>query len=76
MFETLLEIQGIAEPALAPLAEIVHDIDCKDARFGRLEAAGLESILAGIARAQPDDARRIEQGSVLMDALYAQLGTG
>jgi hypothetical protein len=27
-------------------------------------------------RAQPDDARRIEQGSVLMDALYAQLGAG
>jgi hypothetical protein len=75
-FETLLARFALDDPALRALAEIVHDIDCKDARFDRPEAAGLESILAGLVRAQPDDARRIEQGSVLMDALYAQLGAG
>ena len=75
-FETLLARFALDDPALRALAEIVHDIDCKDARFDRPEAAGLESILAGLVRAQPDDARRIEQGGVLMDALYAQLGAG
>ena len=75
-FETLLARFALDDPALRALAEIVHDIDCKDAKFDRPEAAGLESILAGLVRAQPDDARRIEQGSVLMDALYAQLGAG
>ena len=74
-FETLLARFALDDPALSALAEIVHDIDCKEAKFDRPEAAGLESILAGLVRAQPDDARRIEQGSVLMDALYAQLGS-
>jgi hypothetical protein len=73
-FETLLARFALDDPALTALAEIVHDIDCKDARFERPEAAGLESILAGLVRAQPDDARRIEQGSMLMEALYSQLG--
>ena len=74
-FETLLARFALDDPALHVLAEIVHDIDCKDAKFDRPEAAGLESILAGLARAQPDDARRVEQGSAMMDALYAQLGS-
>ena len=75
-FETLLARFALDDPALRALAEIVHDIDCKDAKFDRPEVAGLESILAGLVRAQPDDARRIEQGSVLLDALYAQLCAG
>jgi len=75
-FETLLARFALdEEPALRALAEIVHDIDCKDAKFDRPEAAGFESILAGLVRGQPDDIRRIEQGSVLMDALYTQLGS-
>ena len=74
-FETLLARFALDDAALRALGEIVHDIDCKDAKFGRPEAAGLESILAGLVRAQPDDALRIEQGTVLMDALYAQLGS-
>ena len=74
-FETLLARFALDDPALRALAEIVHDIDCKDAKYDRPEAAGLESILAGLVRAQPDDARRVEQGSVLMDALFAQLGS-
>jgi hypothetical protein len=74
-FETLLVRFGLDDPALHALAEIVHDIDCKDAKYDRPEAPGLESILAGLVRAQPDDARRVELGSALMDALYAQLGS-
>ena len=74
-FETLLARFGLDDPALRALAEIVHDIDCKDGKYDRPEAAGLDSILAGLVRAQPDDARRIEQGSALMDALYTQLGS-
>ena len=73
-FETLLDRFTLDDPALRALAEIVHDIDCKDAKYDRPEAAGMESILAGLVRAQSDDARRLEQGSAIMDALYAQLG--
>jgi hypothetical protein len=39
-FEMLLARFGLADPALVALGEVVHDIDVKDARFGREEAAG------------------------------------
>jgi hypothetical protein len=52
---------------------MVHDIDCKDAKFGREEAPGLAALLKGLVRAQADDATRLEQGGVLLDQLYASL---
>jgi len=73
-FETLLARFGLTDSALHALAEIVHDIDCKDAKFDRPEAAGVESILRGIVSAHPADADRVVQGSAIFEALYAQLG--
>jgi hypothetical protein len=77
-FETLLDRFGLADdPALGAIAEIVHDIDLKDDRFGRAETAGVAVVLGGIARLTSDDAERLQQGAALFDALYAQLrGTG
>ena len=46
-FEVLLEQAGLDDPALRAIAEIVHDIDLKDAKFGRDEAAGIASLIAG-----------------------------
>jgi len=71
-FETLLSrfvLDGDA--ALAQLGEVVHDIDLKDDKFAREDAAGIERVLAGIAAAHPDDAARLERGAQLFDELYA-----
>jgi hypothetical protein len=73
-FETLLARFGLDDPALHAIAEIVHDIDCKDEKFGRSESAGVELVLRGLVGAEPDDSRRIERGSAIFDALFAQLG--
>jgi len=73
-FETLLERFGLDQASLRVIAEIVHDIDCKDAKFERSEAAGVELVLRGLAAAEPDDARRIERGAAIFDGLFAQLG--
>lgn len=73
-FETLLARFALDESALGALAEIVHDIDCKDAKFERPEATGVESILRGLVSALPADADRVAQGRAIFDALYAQLG--
>jgi hypothetical protein len=70
-FEVLLERAGLQDPALQAIAEIVHDIDLKDAKYGRDEAAGIASLIAGIARAHPQDEERLAQGSAVFENLYA-----
>ena len=71
-FETLLDRFGLDDPALRGIAEIVHDIDCKDEKFARAEAAGVELVLRGLVGAESDDARRLEQGALIFDGLLAQ----
>jgi hypothetical protein len=70
-FEILLRRFGLGDPALGRIAEIVHDIDLKDARFGRPEAPGVERVIAGIALRQAADAARLAEGGAAFDALYA-----
>lgn len=70
-FETLLERFGLQEDAgLVAIAEIVHDLDLKESRYGRSEAAGVASILSGIAQAYEEDAERIAGGAPVFDYLY------
>ncbi len=68
--ETLLLRTGVHDPALAPIAEIVHDIDLKDGKFARPEAAGLERLLTGLFISIFDDRERLERGFTLFDTLY------
>jgi len=70
-FETLVHRFGLDDPALQAIAEIIHDIDLKDDRYQRAEAAGLAHVLAGIAAAIPDDDARLARGGQLFDDLYA-----
>jgi len=70
-FEVLLERFAPDDPALRSLAEVVHDIDLRDGKFGREDAAGIERVLAGIVRAHADDAARIDRAAVLFDELRA-----
>jgi hypothetical protein len=68
--EVLLRRFGIDDPALRVIAEIVHDIDLKDAKFGRPEAAGLARLLDGFALRNQADPGRLAQGGAAFDALY------
>lgn len=70
-FEVLLERFGLDEPALRAIAEIVHDVDVKDAKYGREEAPGVGQVVAGIAAAHAADEDRLERGSALFEDLYA-----
>lgn len=72
-FETLLERAGLRDRALRAVGEIVHDVDCKDAKFGREEAPGVAALLRGLVRAYPDDASRLERGATVFDDLYGSL---
>ena len=69
-FETLLARAGAGDRALSEIAEIVHDIDLKDGKFGRPEAAGVERLLNGLVLAHREDDTRLERGFALFDDLY------
>ena len=69
-FEVLIERMGFLDPGLGPIAEIVHDIDLKDSKFGRQETLGIERLIAGICMAQKDDESRLARGSAVFDDLY------
>jgi len=71
-FEVLLRRFRLEAPGLSPIAEIVHDLDIKDAKYGRPESEGIGQVLSGIVLAQPDDKARLERGMALFDDLLAQ----
>jgi hypothetical protein len=73
-FEVLVQRFGLADPGLRAIAEIVHDIDVKDAKYGREEASGIGQLVAGIAAAHPEDETRLARGTALFDDLYAVHG--
>lgn len=73
-FETMLKQFGLTESkALREMAEIVHDIDLKDNKFNRLEAAGLNAIIQGLSKVLNDDRKLLQQTSIVFDGLYALL---
>jgi hypothetical protein len=69
-FEVLLQRFGLDDAALRQIGEIVHDVDLKDARFARPEAAGVDRLIAGIALRHKDDAARLADGGQVFEALY------
>jgi hypothetical protein len=72
-FQTLLSRFALRDRALTALGEIIHDIDCKDERFGRPETAGVASLVRGIVDNFAEDEERLERGVALFDDLYASL---
>ncbi len=73
-FETLIKRFGLNDDkALRAIAEIVHDIDLKDDKFHRLEAAGLDATVSGLAALIKDDRKLIGQCCTIFDGLYALL---
>jgi hypothetical protein len=69
-FETLCARFGIDGAAVARVAEIVHDLDLKDARFGAPEASAISAVIDGLQLAPADDDALLAQGMTLFDALY------
>ena len=69
-FEVLLRRFGLDDPALVALGEMVHDIDCKDGKFGRSETGGLRRLIQGIVAANSEDTGRLGTGTVILNSFY------
>jgi hypothetical protein len=73
-FQVLLQRFGLADPALEAIGELIHDIDCKDAKYGRAETAGIAALISGIAEAERDDAARMARSGPVFDGLLSHFG--
>lgn len=69
-FEVLAALAQPKDSALREIAEIVHDLDLKDAKFGRPETAGIANLINGIVAGSDDDEARLRRGAQLFDDLY------
>jgi hypothetical protein len=68
--ETLCHVFGIADPAVARISAIVHDLDLRDARFGAPETPAIGLVIDGLQRAHAEDGELLAQGMALFEALY------
>jgi hypothetical protein len=73
-FEVLIERFGLAEAGLVPIAEIVHDIDLKDGKYGRADTEGVARVIAAIALGADSDEERLARGSALFEDLLRLFG--
>jgi hypothetical protein len=69
-FEVLFACVASNVSALRAIAEIIHDIDLKDSKFERTEAAGIDALITGICTHYKDDDERLERGSAIFDDLF------
>lgn len=69
-FETLRKEFAIRDPKVATLAEIIHDADLGDEKFGQGEGLGLDRVLIGWAQQGISDEELLRRGMELIDGLY------
>jgi hypothetical protein len=72
-FHTMLREYKLTDPVLHRIARIVDEADVVQEVNLEPTAPGLDALCRGLRLISPDDQTAIERGSVLYDALYAQL---
>jgi hypothetical protein len=71
--ETLIRRVGLPDRGVKAIAEIVHDVDLKDEKYGRAEAAGVRRIVEGLIARYQNDAERLDHGLAMFDDLHEAL---
>jgi hypothetical protein len=68
-FELLVRRFNIADPAVARIGEIVHDLDMKEHRYRPAEAPAVARMVDGLRELHPDDDALLQHGMAMFDAL-------
>jgi len=69
-FEVLVRSFVIKDKAVRKIAEIVHDLDLKDDKYGNAAGSGIEEVLSGIRKTAKDDAEMLERGMAVFEMMY------
>jgi len=72
-FETLLKAFHIREKKVLVMAEVVHDADLYDEKFGRKEGFGIDEVMKGWAREGLNDQELLKRGMQLAEGFYKSL---
>jgi hypothetical protein len=75
-FEVLAAQFDISDPVVDRLAQIVHDLDMKENRYGAPEAPAVGRMVDGLRQMHADDAALLEQGMAMFEALSRSLASG
>lgn len=73
-FETLIKRFGLRDKRLRLIAQMVHDADLEDGKFGRAGGRALDLILKGWGKTNWPDEEILKKGFTLFDGLYLSLG--
>jgi hypothetical protein len=69
-FEVLVKSFAVKDKVVRKIAEIVHDLDVKDDKYGNPDATGVEEILMGIRKTVKNDSDALERGMAVFEMLY------
>ena len=72
-FETLHKQFAIRDVRVKRIAQIIHDADLGDEKFGRVEGQGLDKVLNGWAKQDLPDDELLQRGMELIEGLYESL---
>ncbi len=72
-FETLYKHFAIRDGSVKRIAQIIHDADLGDEKFGRAEGLGLDKVLNGWAKQDLPDDELLQRGMDLIEGLYQSL---
>lgn len=70
-FETLAKHFAIRDTRVNRIAQVIHDADLGDEKFGRIEGQGLDKVLSGWERQGLSDDELLARGMELIEGLYA-----
>jgi hypothetical protein len=73
-FETLQKEFLIRDNRVKRIAQIIHDADLGDEKFGRVEGQGLDKVLKGWAKQDLPDDELLQRGMELIEGLYYSVG--
>ena len=72
-FETLYKQFAMRDGRVKRIAQIIHDADLGDEKFGRVEGQGLDKVLNGWAKQDLPDDELLQRGIELIEGLYESL---
>jgi hypothetical protein len=68
-YETILRRYGLDDPVLWDVAQIVHEADLADDRYGAPEAMGVDVVCRGLSMVRPDE-EIVHLTAAVFDGLY------